>query len=526
MKKYYFILVSIVLLNCSSIKNNNAHLNDLIPEKKLKSDVDYTYSKMQKLHPRLNWYISQKDLDYKFDSLKSTINKPMTSFEFYKKISPIVSSVCEGHMIMIPPIKQYTKSETAALVKKGISPFSQFEFEIFNDKMYVVKNKSYDKKIKIGTEILAINGKKVPEYLSEYKNWFSSDGKNQTFKKNRLARSFNMFFTFQNGIKDSLKYEFKFNDSIKTVSILRKVVDTTGQNKKVAKVKLTDFEKAKNKSDQLIKKIYGYDATSKEFNRKLTFLEKDSAVAVIKIRSFSIGDSERCYEEMFSKIAYWKSKTLIIDLRNNPGGRLEEISNLYSYLSEKPFVFMDNAEVTKKSSLLHADYFKGGSFLSKVYRGLLSPIYYPYQYFKVKKDSNGKYFYNTENKLTQIKKDAFKGKIYVLINGGSFSASSIISSNLKGSKRAYFVGEETGGAFNGTVAGQMPIIKIPVSKLNLKLGLTACIPFHKTELEGRGIFPDKEILPTLEDRIKGNDPEMNWILEDLKIKNNDISQIK
>jgi C-terminal processing protease CtpA/Prc len=46
--------------------------------------------------------------------------------------------------------------------------------------------------------------------------------------------------------------------------------------------------------------------------------------------------------------------------------------------------------------------------------------------------------------------NAFKGKIYVMINGGSFSASSLISSNLK-LKRVTFVGEETGGAFNGTV---------------------------------------------------------------------------
>jgi C-terminal processing protease CtpA/Prc len=38
-----------------------------------------------------------------------------------------------------------------------------------------------------------------------------------------------------------------------------------------------------------------------------------------------------------------------------------------------------------------------------------------------------------------------------MINGGSFSASSLISSNLK-LQRVTFVGEETGGAFNGTVA--------------------------------------------------------------------------
>jgi hypothetical protein len=35
-------------------------------------------------------------------------------------------------------------------------------------------------------------------------------------------------------------------------------------------------------------------------------------------------------------------------------------------------------------------------------------------------------------------------------------------------------------------------------------------------LEGHGVFPDKEIVPTLEDKIKDIDVEMNWVLEDLK----------
>jgi C-terminal processing protease CtpA/Prc len=103
-----------------------------------------------------------------------------------------------------------------------------------------------------------------------------------------------------------------------------------------------------------------------------------------------------------------------------------------------------------------------------------------------------------------------------MINGGTFSASSIISANLKGSKRATFVGEETGGAYNGTVAGIMPTIELPYSKTKVTIGLMVVAPFYKTPIEGRGIFPDKEITPTLTDYITGQDPELNWILEDIR----------
>ena len=131
-------------------------------------------------------------------------------------------------------------------------------------------------------------------------------------------------------------------------------------------------------------------------------------------------------------IAY-QSKTLILDLRNNGGGRLPEIADLYSYLADSTFVFLDKSEVASKTSMFKNNALKNVPFLLK----FIYPFYYPYMYFSVHKNINGKYYYATETKPHKLSKNAFKGKIYVLINGGSFSASSIISSNLKGSKRAF-----------------------------------------------------------------------------------------
>lgn len=153
-------LISLLFLQCNSVKEHNAHLNDLISEKELKDDVDFTYEKLQRFQPKLYWYISKNELDYKFDSLKSTITKPMTSFEFYKKLSPVVASVRQGHLIVSPSVKILSKAEQKAFKDKGINPFSQFEFEIIDGKMYVIKNKSSNKNIKTGAEVVAINDKK------------------------------------------------------------------------------------------------------------------------------------------------------------------------------------------------------------------------------------------------------------------------------------------------------------------------------------------------------------------------------
>ena len=184
MKKIFIpILFSFLFIQCKSVKKHNKHLYDLISENELKSDIDFTYKKLQRLQPKLYWYISKKELDFKFDSLKSTITKPMSSFDFYKKLSPVVASIHQGHLTVSPSTKIISKSEQKNLKNKGIGPFSQFEFEVLNNQLYVVKNKSENKSIHPGAEVVAINGKKTTDLIQQYNALFTSDGYNKTFKR-------------------------------------------------------------------------------------------------------------------------------------------------------------------------------------------------------------------------------------------------------------------------------------------------------------------------------------------------------
>lgn len=506
-----FCITALLFVQCASVEKHNAHVNDLIPAEDIKSDIDYVYRKMQKMHPDLYWYISKKQLDYKFDSLKTTVTKPMTSFDFYKKLSPVVSAVGQGHLIVFPNQKKYTKKEVKAIAKKGTDPISQFEFEIFNDKLYIVKNKSNNKTIVPGTEVVSMNNQFPKDFIKEYSNWFASDGYNTTFKKNRIAKSLKMFYTFEHGLTDSIVYNFKFNDTIKKICIKR---DTISTGKKSPKVTLSKEAKRALSTKKFVE---GYDKDTKMYMRNLKFIEKDSSVAVLTIKGFKNGDYSTFYKEAFQKIKDYKATSLIIDLRNNTGGRMNEIANLYAYLSDTSFVFTQDYKVTSKTSLFRAEYFKSGGIGAKIAKGIISPIYYSFMFFKVRKGEDGLYYYHTSrSKMKNPKENAFSGKIYVLINGGSFSASSIISSDLKGSKRAYFVGQETGGAYNGSVAGFMPLVTLPKSKVKARIGLMSVRPYYQSPVEGRGIFPDKEIMPAVEDRIKGADPEMDWILSDIK----------
>ena len=150
-------------------------------------------------------------------------------------------------------------------------------------------------------------------------------------------------------------------------------------------------------------------------------------------------------------------------------------------------------------------------------KSLLYPGYFFSQAFSVYKGKDGIAYYKMkENKATKPKKDAFGGKVYVLINGGSFSASSIISSKLKYEKRVTLVGEETGGANDGTVAGFYSYQKLPNSRIELPIGLLLIQPNIDFTNTQKGVVPDVEIIENMQDILDKKDVQLNWVKTEIE----------
>lgn len=513
-------LVALLLFSCGSVEKFNKHIETSISTEDLIRDVNYVQKKLVKLHPSLYWYITEQELNSKFDSLRANLKDPLTPNEFFFKISPIVASVRQGHMGLNPLTKKLKKKEAKILSNAGTGPLSQFKMIWVDDKMYVLENKSRDSSIVNGSEIVAINEVSPKQIYSKYKNTYASDGYNTTFIPKQFQRRFSFFLVNEIGVQDSLNYVFKnadstFSRAVKRFKEVPKKGDSLSQTQKnsikLAQKSSAVKEKVRKEWEQ--KRIYGYDYVTKEFNKKLQFIGADSTVAYLKIKNFSTGKTKKVYEEVFAKIKQKQSKILIIDLRDNPGGRLNEIQKLYSYLVAEEFKFIDEPEVTSKTSLF-ANYFNQLPIISYPITVPLYPVFAAVLLSKTKKKEDGKFYYKiNSSKPMQSNPLHFNGEVYVLINGGSFSASCIISSNLQATGRAVFVGEETGGTFNGTVAGRMPVLELPNSKLPLRLGLMDIRPFHKTAQEGRGIMPNVEVIPTLGQRLNGDDPELEYVLK-------------
>lgn len=512
--------ISFLLANCTSVDEYNKKLAQPIAVEKLQKDINFTQQKLEKLYPNLYGYIPKSQLNAKFDSIRQVVNKPMTSSEFYFVISPVIAAVRQGHMTMSPLSKRVSKSDAKRYKKGGDGPLSQFVFEWQNNKLYVVKSKVKKNKVNIGAEVVTINSVSPQDIYKKYRKTFTSDGFNTTFLRKFFTKRFSTYMTHEIGINDSLTYVFKQNDSIVTRVVSRNkplvktAVKVKDSIKVVAKVPV---DKAKQKAEKKRKRIYGYDDVSKEYSKSLKIMPSDSTVAILKIKNFTEGKYYKAYDILFDSIKNNNIKTLIIDIRDNPGGRVNEVVDLYSYLTDKEFTILQPAEVTSKTTLWRTGIFKTAPIIAYPFIGLGYPIYMTYSYLRTTQNADGSYQYKlTGSRKRENSPNHFNGKLYVLINGGSFSASCILSSSLKANPNVTFVGEETGGAFNGTVAGIMPLVALPNSKIPLRLGLMDIKTINQTDVVGRGVFPDKEIIPTLQDKINNKDLEVEWILQQVK----------
>jgi len=100
--------------------------------------------------------------------------------------------------------------------------------------------------------------------------------------------------------------------------------------------------------------------------------------------------------------------------------------------------------------------------------------------------------------------DAFKGNLYVLVNGGSFSNSGIVCSYLELTKRAVFIGEETAGNKN-IISGEPGDFILPNTKIIAEIS-TKKYRIRQQDNDGHGIVPAYEIIPSIDDIINGRDP--------------------
>ena len=222
------------------------------------------------------------------------------------------------------------------------------------------------------------------------------------------------------------------------------------------KVKLSILREGKNET-------MNFDLTRDKITIKTVKTETKDGIEIVSVSRF--GDNTKAeWDEVVNKITVNGTKKLILDLRNDPGGRLDTA------------IYIAGEFLPEKSVVV------------------------------IQEDSNGK-----QEKLTSDRTGRLIGiDLVVLINKGSASASEIVSGALQDYKKAKIVGETSFG--KGVVQS--------VTDLKDGGGLHVTVAKWLTPngnwIHGKGIKPDIEVVLSEDDAVNSRDPQMDKSKELLK----------
>lgn len=430
--------------------------------RQLTEDLAYLQESLEKIHPGLYWYTDKASLDRAFSQLRSTLPKTTSEAEFYQLLSPLIEQIHCGHTELYPA---KATEEYRALVGKDFP----LDLWIRGDSAVVSQEHGG---IPSGATVVAINGHDQTQTIRRMRATIASDGYNQTYKSFRLQHEFPTLFARHVQPADSFAVTFR---------------ELSGQ---IRTTRLAGQEPISSTSDH---------ATAQIIDSLQTL--------VLKLPSFaSSQDFPSFLRETFQKIAQRRITTLVIDLRNNQGGQDDYGALLYAYLTDQPFPYYRRISVaTTDSSLLNR--------LSVDDAPLLHVL--PNYLSSVQKQ-DGVYAYTNHPNLglQQPQPNGFNGTVYVLINGGTFSAAAELAAIIRSHKRGLFIGEEAGGGYWGNCSLATPLLTLPHSKLRL------AVPLARYELAvssagpvGHGVRPDHETIYQLADLSSNRDKALTYCLD-------------
>jgi carboxyl-terminal processing protease len=180
----------------------------------------------------------------------------------------------------------------------------------------------------------------------------------------------------------------------------------------------------------------------------------EEGTVYLRFDEFSPGTDDWFSDQVFRNR---QAPAIIIDLRGNPGGRISVLRKCFEPFFSGPATFGEYRERNGKEPLL---------------------------------------------KVSGKGKDAFSGKLVVLIDGMSSSAAEIFAAGIQESGRGTLIGRQSRGevlkaVYVGLSSGFK--LQVPIQDYRTAKGI---------RLEGRGVTPDLAVTYTLQDFLQNRDPDL------------------
>ncbi len=489
LKTFFSFIVSVILLSscASSFKNYNP--DKKFTKQELQSDYNLLRNILEEKHPSLYWYTTKDSMDFYFDSLYRAIPDSMTELQFgWNILAPLTQKIHCGHT-------SFGMSKNWSKYLRGkIIPFFPLYVKVWGDTMAVTANlNKKDSVIIPGTIITSINNLSPRQITDKIFQYLPTDGYAENVNYLRLSSNFPYFHRNVFGLYKNYKVGYidsTGNEKITTVPMWAPQKDTTKKQKPAPAVKISREKLRKSRIE----------------NARSISIDGSNSTATITLNTFSNGGGRKLRKfirRSFTAIKEQGIKNVILDLRSNGGGDITMSSLLTSYIRNTPFKVADTAYSISKNFAPYTGKIKN-AFWSNIGLIFLS---------RKKKDGLYHFGYWERHLFKPREKNHFDGKLYVIINGPTFSASTLFCNAVKGQSNVTIVGEEAGGGWHGNNGIMIPDITLPITKLRVRLPFFRIVQYSHVPKDGRGVVPDIYIGPSLEALKRNEDKKMMVVKE-------------
>ena len=497
MNRLYFTILfwtlNLLLIKAGNLDSISIERTNKFSPDQLKKDFQIFRQTLETEHGGVYKYTSKEKLTKLLDSVQTTLNDSMDIYSFYNVLTICTSQIKCAHTGAYLP--EYARKN---LLKENRLPL----FLLINEKgAYIEYNFYNPKEVEVGAEIKKINGKDISEIVKQIFSHLSSDGSIITTKYRYLEYfGFSKYYNLLIEKVDTFTIEYV---TPKGITLNTKILGLSGE-KINSQYKTIESEESKKQKD---------------ITFEILNLNNTLRVGNLKINAFNSSKKFNQFIDSTFKIIHEQSiKTLIIDIRNNGGGTGANF--LFSYLTTKPFVFVDSAIVRTRKFHYVRDY----SYSSKIikllnlFSGAITKKTNKQQEYLVKKNFITKMFGTGEMGIQKPSpRYNYSDKVYLLLNGFTASEASIFSAIMQDQERAVIIGEESGGNYYGPTSSIIPYVELPNTKIGFTNPLAKIINHVSKKAEyDRGTIPNYSVQESISDRIRNKDTVLNFTLELIK----------
>lgn len=429
---------------------------EAIARKALLEDLDQLYSWITEAHGDPYRFSSREELRARFDEAKAQVNskESMTGFEFFGTVLPIMAQLKDGHSRAFPP-------DLDRFYGKLILPLSICFYE---GSPYVCKD--YSGSELEGAEVLEINGEPASGLFKQMLPFIHRDGNVESSRYRMLENPLYLA---------TIMKALGLSDTVYSIKV--------SQDGNISELKLTAMDQstymARVKELQSNKQLPG--ALSLRF---------ENEVPILKVASFNptyFKGQQQYFEQqldaLMKQVLDRNAQHLILDLRDNSGGEDTYNQYLLRYLIAQEFSLYGEL-TTQKDNYKFLPDGKHWDIDPRSFKANDRGTFDVTKYLWDDPETNG---LGTVEPL----ENRYTGKLYVLVNGGTFSSAAECAAMLRHYQRATFIGQEAGGSYIGTVAGYTPTLRMKNSGVQINLSLISIKrTFFGKEWTDRGVMPD------------------------------------